>query len=48
VIPVTTVNGKPVADGLPGEITTLIQKCYWEAHDEAPWATPVDYTAENQ
>ena len=43
VIPVTTINGKPVADGKPGKVTTLIQKRYWEAHDEEPWATAVDY-----
>lgn len=48
VIPVTTVNGKPVGDGKPGKITTLIQNRYWEAHDEKPWATAVDYAAENQ
>jgi branched-chain amino acid aminotransferase len=43
VIPVTTVNDKSVGDGKPGIITTLIQKRYWEAHDEKPWATAVDY-----
>jgi branched-chain amino acid aminotransferase len=43
VMPVTTVNGKPVGDGKPGPVTTLIQKRYWEAHDEKPWATAVDY-----
>ena len=43
VMPVTTVNGRAIGDGKPGEITTLIQKRYWEAHDEGPWVTPVDY-----
>jgi branched-chain amino acid aminotransferase len=45
VMPVTTINGKPVGDGKPGPVTTLIQKRYWEAHDEKPWATAVDYRA---
>ncbi len=43
VMPVTSVNGRTIGDGKPGKITTLIQKRYWEAHDEGPWVTPVDY-----
>jgi branched-chain amino acid aminotransferase len=47
-MPVTTVNGKAVGDGKPGKVTTLIQKRYWEAHDEDRWAKPVDYPADIQ
>lgn len=43
VMPVTTLDGKPVADGKPGEITSLLRKRYWEAHEESRWTTPVDY-----
>ena len=43
VIPVTTVNDKPVGDGKPGKITVLIRKRYWEAHDEDRWTMPVNY-----
>ena len=43
VIPVTTVNGKTIGDGKPGKVTTLIQKRYWESHDEARWTTSVEY-----
>jgi branched-chain amino acid aminotransferase len=43
VMPVTTVNGRKIGDGKPGKITTLIQKRYWEIHDEGPWVTLVDY-----
>jgi len=46
VMPVTTVNGKVVGDGRPGKITTLIQKRYWEAHEEEPWATAVEYSVD--
>jgi branched-chain amino acid aminotransferase len=46
VMPVTTVNGKTIGDGKPGSVTTLLQKRYWQAHDEARWATAVDYPAE--
>lgn len=43
VIPVTTVNDKPIGDGKPGKITTLIRNRYWEAHDEDRWTSPVNY-----
>lgn len=43
VMPVTTVNGRTIGKGRPGRITTRIQKRYWEAHDEGPWVTAVDY-----
>lgn len=43
VMPVTTVNGRKVGDGKPGKITTLIQKRYWEIHNEGPWVTLIDY-----
>jgi branched-chain amino acid aminotransferase len=43
VMPVTTVNGRRIGDGKPGKVTALLQKRYWEAHDEGPWVTPVDY-----
>ena len=43
IMPVTTVNNKPVGDAKPGKITTLIRKRYWEAHDEERWTTAVDY-----
>jgi len=43
VMPVTTVNGKPIGDGKPGKITILIQTRYWQAHDEERWTTPIEY-----
>lgn len=43
VMPVTTVNGRKIGDGKLGKITTLIQKRYWEIHDEEPWVAIVDY-----
>jgi branched-chain amino acid aminotransferase len=46
VMPVTTLNGQSVGDGKPGEITTLLQKRYWDAHDEERWTTPVDYSVD--
>ncbi len=43
VMPVTKVNEKPIGTGSLGEVTTLIRRRYWEAHDEDRWTTPVDY-----
>lgn len=43
VMPVTIVNGKIIGDGKPGSDTTLLQKRYWQAHDESRWTTPVEY-----
>ena len=45
IMPVTTLNGKPVGDGRPGPITTLLRRRYWEAHDEPRWTTSIDYEA---
>jgi branched-chain amino acid aminotransferase len=47
IMPVTTVNEKPIGDGRPGKITALIRKRYWEAHDEERWTSPVNYPAED-
>ena len=43
VIPVAKVNGRTIGDGKPGKITMLIQKRYWEAHEEGQWVTAVEY-----
>ena len=43
VMPVTTLNGRPIGDGQPGKVTAQLQKRYWDAHDEDRWATPVEY-----
>ena len=43
VIPVTTLDGKQVGNGKPGEVTMLLRRRYWETHDEDRWTIPVDY-----
>ena len=43
VMPVTRLDGKPVGTGKPGELTLMLRKRYWDAHEEERWATPVDY-----
>ena len=46
VMPVTTLNGNRVGSGKPGQVTALLQKRYWEAHDEDRWTTKVEYLVE--
>ncbi len=41
VMPVTMIDGRPVGDGTPGKITTILRQSYWEAHDDPRYATPV-------
>jgi len=43
VMPVTKINDKPVGNGKPGKVTTIISKRYWEAHDVDRWTTSVEY-----
>lgn len=43
VMPVTTLDGKPVGEGVPGPLTTRLQARYWEAHRSGRWVTPVSY-----
>jgi branched-chain amino acid aminotransferase len=43
ILPVATVDGKPVGDGNPGPITTRLRDLYW-TKKEAGWhGTPVTY-----
>jgi len=44
IIPVTTVDGKQVADGVPGRVTQALHDLYWRRHAEGWKSTPVDYT----
>ncbi len=45
VMPVTTLDGISVGTGMPGPITTLLRRRYWEAHDEERWTTAIVYPA---
>jgi branched-subunit amino acid aminotransferase/4-amino-4-deoxychorismate lyase len=44
VMPVTTLDGKPVADGRPGSVTIELNKRYWDLHRDPRYAIPVDYS----
>jgi branched-chain amino acid aminotransferase len=43
VMPITSLDGRPVGDGRPGPVTTLLRDRYWQAHEDPRYATTVDY-----
>jgi branched-chain amino acid aminotransferase len=43
VMPVATLDGRPVGDGRPGPVTTALRDRYWAAHDDSRYRTPVEY-----
>jgi len=44
VMPVVSVDGRPLGEGKPGPLTTELRRRYWDAHDDPRWTTPVDYS----
>jgi branched-chain amino acid aminotransferase len=44
VMPVTTLDDKPVGDGRPGRVTTDLRERYWELHRDPEYAVPIDYS----
>ncbi|KAJ2979910.1 hypothetical protein NQ176_g2960 [Zarea fungicola] len=45
VMPITSLDGKPVGDGKVGPITKLIWDGYWALHYDAKLTIAVDYAA---
>jgi branched-chain amino acid aminotransferase len=43
VMPVATLDGRPVGEGRPGPMTTAIRDRYWAMHREARYTLAVDY-----
>ena len=43
IMPVTTLDGAAVDNGLPGVITMMLRNRYWAAHEAGEWTTVVDY-----
>ena len=44
VMPVVSIDGRPLGEGKPGPLTTQLRQRYWDAHDDPRWTTPVDYS----
>lgn len=43
IMPLSTVDGLPLGDGKPGEITNQIKSIYWDMHRHPEWATQIEY-----
>jgi len=41
IIPVTTVDGKLVGEGVPGPVTLRLRDAYWQLHDDPRFSLPV-------
>jgi branched-chain amino acid aminotransferase len=45
VMPITSLDGEPVADGAVGPVTRKLRDLYWAAHEDPRYIAPVDYGA---
>lgn len=43
IMPVTRIDGRPVADGVVGPLTLRLSAAYWERHADPAWSTAVIY-----
>jgi branched-chain amino acid aminotransferase len=43
IMPVTVIDGEPVANGKVGPTTSRLTALYWEKHDDPVWSSPVRY-----
>ncbi|CAN7167251.1 aminotransferase class IV [Aminobacter sp. LjRoot7] len=43
IMPVTKIDGAPIANGKVGPITTRLKDAYWAKHDDPDWSSPVAY-----
>lgn len=43
IMPVRSIDRKPVGDGAPGPVTTRLKDMYWAMHRDPAYATPVRY-----
>ena len=43
IMPVTTIDGAPVADGKVGAITERLMALYWKRHEDPAWSSAVNY-----
>ncbi len=43
IMPVRSIDGRPVGDGAPGPVTARLKDMYWRLHDDPAYTTPVRY-----
>jgi branched-chain amino acid aminotransferase len=44
IMPVTRIDGMPVADGKVGAITERLMARYWQKHEDPAWSSAVQYS----
>ena len=42
IMPITRINGQPIEQGKPGEITRKLYKAYWEKHSDSSWSESIE------
>ena len=47
IMPVRSIDGKPVGDGQPGPVTRRLTELYWALHDDERYTTAVRYGRKN-
>ncbi len=47
VLPVTTIDGRPVGSGQPGPLTLDLRRRYWARHHDPAWSTAVRYAPDH-
>jgi branched-chain amino acid aminotransferase len=48
IMPVRSIDGRPVGDGAPGPVTVRLKDMYWKLHDDPAYMTPVRYAPETR
>jgi branched-subunit amino acid aminotransferase/4-amino-4-deoxychorismate lyase len=43
VMPITTLDDRPVGDGQVGPLTRAIWKGYWDSHSDPDFSFPINY-----
>ena len=43
IMPVTSIDNAPVADGKVGPVTRRLMDLYWQRHEDPAWSNPVRY-----
>ncbi|TSE04512.1 branched-chain amino acid transferase [Mesorhizobium intechi] len=43
IMPVTEIDGAPIADGKVGSVTSRLMALYWQKHDDPVWSSQVSY-----
>ncbi|HEV2507644.1 MAG TPA: aminotransferase class IV [Mesorhizobium sp.] len=43
IMPVTVIDGSPIANGKVGPVTRRLEKLYWAKHEDPVWSSPVTY-----